>query len=138
MIFQRISKNQEGGRSQRQRRAGELLRQAVAEIFQHYDQWSRGLGPVSVTVTKVEVSPDLRYATVYVMPLGGEQREAVLKALGKASSTFQKFLIGKVTLKFLPILRFKLDTSLDEAEHLENLFRHPKVLQDLEKAALSS
>ncbi|MGL4371553.1 MAG: 30S ribosome-binding factor RbfA [Alphaproteobacteria bacterium] len=138
MIFQRISKNQEGGRSQRQRRAGELLRQVVAEIFQQYDQWSRSLGPVSVTITKVEVSPDLRYATVYVMPLGGDQRDAVLKALGKAASTFQKLLIGKVTLKFLPVLRFKLDTSLDEVEHLENLFRNPKVVQDLEKAALAS
>jgi ribosome-binding factor A len=137
MIFQRIKKDQ-GGASQRQRRAGDLLREVIAEILQRYDQWPRGLGSVNVTVTQVEVSVDLRYATVYIMPLGGKQRDAVLKALEKASSTFQKRLIGKVTLKFLPILRFKLDTSLDAVEHVENLFRQPRVLQDLEKTALGS
>lgn len=121
------------GPSQRQRRAGELLRKAIAEIFQRWDAWSEVFPSSLVTLTRVQLSADLRHATIFVAPLPSkEDSQHFHKTLNKITPALQKRLAGKVSLKFLPVLSFKLDTELDEAARLESLFQAPKVKQDLE------
>ena len=133
-IFRRIGENDpSGGLSQRQRRAGELLRKALAEIFQRWETWSGGVFPSMTTITRVHLSGDLRHATVFVSPLQQEDAKHVVKTLNNTAPLIQKRLAGKISLKFLPVLRFKLDTALEEAQRLEQLFKQPKIQQDLER-----
>ena len=117
--------------SQRQLRVGELIRHELAEIFTRGDVFDPVVESVGVTVTQVEMSPDLRLATAFVRPFRGDDGEALVTALGN----HRKFIRGRVTprlgLKFAPDLRFRLDTSVDYAEHIEKLLRDPQVARDL-------
>jgi len=118
--------------SQRQLRVGELIRHELAEIFTRGDVFDPLVESVGVTVTQVEMSPDLRMATAFVRPFRGDDGEALVTALGN----HRKFIRGRVTprlgLKFAPDVRFRLDTSVDYAEHIEKLLRDPQVARDLE------
>jgi ribosome-binding factor A len=118
--------------SQRQLRVGELIRHELAEIFTRGDVFDPLVESAGVTVTQVEMSPDLRMATAFVRPFRGDKGEALVTALGN----HRKFIRGRVTprlgLKFAPDLRFRLDTSVDYAEHIEKLLRDPQVARDLE------
>jgi ribosome-binding factor A len=119
--------------SQRQLRVGELIRHEMAEIFTRGDVFDPVIESVGVTVTQVEMSPDLRLATAFVRPFKGEAGEALVKAL----ESHRKFIRGRISprlgLKFVPDLRFRLDTSVDYAEHIERLLRDPQVARDLER-----
>ena len=119
------------GPSQRQLRAGELMRHALVEILREEDFNDEALAGVSVTITEVRMSPDLRHAMCFIEPLGGKNAEAVVKAL----TLHTKFLRGRlgrsIDMKFTPELKFMHDESFNEATRIGALFDNPKVRQDL-------
>ena len=119
------------GPSQRQLRAGELVRHALVEILREEDFTDEALAGVSVTITEVRMSPDLRHAMCFIEPLGGKNAEAVVKAL----TLHTKFLRGRlgrsIDMKFTPELKFMHDESFNEATRIGALFDNPKVRQDL-------
>jgi ribosome-binding factor A len=126
------------GPSQRQLRAGELVRHALVEILRAQEITDPDLAGVSVTLTEVRMSPDLRNATVFVEPLGGgEQAAVVVKALNR----HHKFLRGRlghaIDMKFTPALKFLHDESFDEAARMNRLFADPRVARDLGQGAPS-
>jgi len=119
------------GPSQRQLRAGELVRHALAEILREEDIQDPALVGVSVTVTEVRTSPDLKHATCFVEPLGGANAAEVVKGLNRASKFLRGRLGKMVDLKFTPALHFLHDESFDAAAHMNSLFSSPAVAQDL-------
>lgn len=126
-----MSRQSQGDRSVRLLRVGENVRHAMADILTRDIVQDPDLKGTSVTVTEVQVSPDLRNATVFVMPLAGQNQEVVINALNKASG-FLRGLLGKaVRLKYIPKLKFEKDQSFDEAQKLDALLKNPKVSQDL-------
>jgi ribosome-binding factor A len=122
------------GPSQRQLRVGELLRHALSEILTRGDVRDPELDGVSVTVTQVKPSGDMRHATVFCEPLGGQNAGPVIVALNKHKS-FIRGLMGKmIVLKFTPELRFVEDTSFAEAQRIEALLKSERVQRDLQHA----
>ena len=109
--------------TQRQLRVGEELRHAVAHIIEHGDLRDPDLAGVSVTVTEVRVSPDLKNATAFVLPLGGVNAEPVVAALQRARSFIRRQVAGMVNLRHAPDIRFERDESFDEADRIETLLR---------------
>lgn len=109
--------------SQRQRRAGELIRHALAEMFQRGEVHDEALRGINVTITEVKASPDLRNATVFVTALGGEGTPEMVRALGQARGAIRRVLAGKIQMKFTPELAFRADESFDEAQRIEELLR---------------
>lgn len=130
------------GPSQRQLRAGELIRHALVEVLCEEEIHDPAMEGVSVTVTEVRLSPDLKHATCFVEPLGAGVSEAPtaghVDEIVKALNTHAKFLrgvLGKhIDMKFTPDLRFRHDESFDAASHMDRLFDDPKVRADLERA----
>lgn len=108
-------------RSQRQLRVGEVLRHALVNVLERDSIREPGLAGVSVTVTEVRVSPDLRKATAYIVPLGGANMDVVVDALRRAAPYLRRLLAGQVNFKRLPALDFEPDTSFDQAERIEAL-----------------
>jgi ribosome-binding factor A len=119
------------GPSQRQLRAGELVRHALVDIFREEEIADPALAGVSVTVTEVRVGPDLRHAQVFVEPLGGEKADEVVKALNRHSRFIRGHLGRSIELRFTPELHFRHDESFDEAARMNRLFDDPKVRRDL-------
>jgi ribosome-binding factor A len=119
------------GPSQRQLRAGELVRHTLVEILREEDFADPALEGVSVTVTEVRMSPDLRHATVFAEPLGGGQAAEVVEALNRHAKFLRGRLGRSIELKFTPDLKFLHDESFDEAQRMSRLFDDPKVRQDL-------
>ena len=119
------------GPSQRQLRAGELVRHALVDIFREVTINDTVLAGVSVTVAEVRMGPDLRHATVVVEPLGGENYEAVTKALNRHKSFIRGHLGRGIEMRFTPELHFRHDDSFLESERIAKLFDDPKVRQDL-------
>ncbi len=117
--------------SQRQLRVGEELRHALAQVLGKAELRDPALSGASVTVTEVRVGPDLRSATVFVLPLGGHDTAAVLAGLGRAAPHLRAQVARLVHLKFMPRLTFCVDTSFDHAEHIERLLREPDVAADV-------
>ena len=121
------------GPSQRQLRAGELTRHALVEVLREEEINDEALAGVSVTVTEVRMSPDLRHAVCFVEPLGGDHAGEVVKALNRHAKFLRGRLGHSIDMKFTPALKFVHDGSFDEAGHIEALFRDPKVAQDLRR-----
>jgi len=124
-------RRQASGPSQRQLRAGELVRHALVEVLRHEDLADPALAGVSVTVTEVRMSPDLRGALCFVTPLGGGHAGEVVAGLNRAARFLRGRLAPLVELKFIPELRFVHDESFDEAARMSRLFDDPKVRRDL-------
>jgi ribosome-binding factor A len=120
------------GPSQRALRAGELVRHALAEILARGDVHDPVIETHLITVPEVSMSPDLRLATVYVMPLGGQDATAVLEALTRNKRYLRGEVAHRVNLKFAPDIRFRIDERFDEAERIERLLRSPQVRRDLD------
>jgi ribosome-binding factor A len=128
------------GPSQRQLRAGELVRHALVDVLREEDIHDEALQGVSVTVTEVRMSPDLRHATCFVEPLGAGveaapttgQESAIIKALNAHAKFLRGRLGPKLDMKFTPDLRFRHDESFDAASHMDRLFNDPRVRADLE------
>ena len=123
----------DAGPSQRQLRAGELVRHALAEILREEDVADPALAGVSVTVTEVRVSPDLRHALCFVEPLGGVHAGDVVDGLNRTGRFLRGRLARAVELKFIPDLKFVHDESFEEAARIERLFARPEVRRDLEE-----
>src|ERR1700748_2706750 len=119
------------GGSQRQLRVGEQVRHAVADILTHGSVHDADLEGHIITVPEVRMSPDLKLATIYVMPLGGRDTETVIAALERNKRFLRGEVAQRVNLKFAPELRFRVDDRFDEAERIEKLLRTPAVQKDL-------
>jgi ribosome-binding factor A len=122
------------GPSQRALRVGELIRHALADMLSRGEIYDPLLSSHVITVPQVRMSPDLKLATVYVMPLGGGDVKPVLEAL----NGHQKFIRGeiahRVNLKFTPDVRFREDESFDEALRIDRLLNSHRVRPDIRKA----
>ena len=125
------------GSSQRQLRVGELIRHAVSDLLTRGDVHDPVLEGHLVTIPEVRMSPDLRLATVYVMPLGGKDIEAVIEALDRNKRYLRGEIAHRVNLKFAPDIRFHADERFDEAERIEKLLRTPAVQRDLKRESES-
>ena len=119
------------GGSQRQLRVGEIVRHAVAYLLAQGAVHDPELEGHIITVPEVRMSPDLKLATIYVMPLGGKDTEKVIAALARNKKFLRGEVAHRVNLKFAPDLRFRVDDRFDEAERIEKLLRTPAVQRDL-------
>jgi ribosome-binding factor A len=124
------SSSAQGG-SQRQLRVGEMLRHALATILLRGEIRDDDLAGVSVTVTQVKPSPDMRHATVFVEPLGGKNAAAIVAALNRHKAFLRGEMGHMIALKFTPELRFVEDVSFAEAERIETLLKSERVQRDL-------
>ena len=124
-------KNSAVGGSQRQLRVGEAVRHAIADVLAQGSAHDPDLEGHIVTVPEVRMSPDLKLATIYVMPLGGRDSEIVVAALDRNKKFLRGEVSRRVNLKFAPDLRFRVDDRFDEAERIEKLLRTPAVQRDL-------
>lgn len=130
----RHSPERDRGPSQRQLRVGEVLRHSLSDIVRRGEIRDPDLDGVSITVTQVKPSPDMRHATVFVEPLGGKNAKGVVAALNRHKG-FIRGLMGKtIALRFTPELRFVEDTSFAEAEKIETLLKSSRVRRDLEQS----
>ena len=119
------------GPTQRQLRVGEMLRHALAEVLRRGDIRDPDLAGVSVTITQVKPSPDMRHATVFCEPLGGKNAKQVIAALNKHKGFLRGELGHTITMKFTPDLRFVEDESFAEAEKIETILKSSRVQRDL-------
>jgi ribosome-binding factor A len=118
--------------SQRQLRVGELIRHALSEMLTRGDIHDEVLTSHVVTIPEVRMSPDLRLATIYVVPLGGKDVEPVLAALERHKRFVRGQIARAVNLKFAPDIRFMRDESFEEAGRIERLLHSPGVRRDIE------
>jgi ribosome-binding factor A len=119
--------------SQRPLRVAEEIRHAISEVLLRGEVHSIDLFGASITVSEVRVAPDMKNATVFVMPLAGEQKEERLEALKIAAPEIRYLVSKKVKLRYMPKLFFQLDNSFDEAERINSLLNKPEVARDLQK-----
>ena len=119
--------------SQRQLRVGELIRHKLAEMLSRGEIHDDVLASHVVTIPEVRLSPDLKLATAYVIPLGGTDTEAVLEALTRHKRYIRAEIARAVNLKFAPDIRFRSDETFAEASRIDALLASPKVRQDLDK-----
>jgi len=117
--------------SQRQLRAGELIRHALADIFLRGEVGDPTLESMGVTVLEVQMSPDLRLATAYVRPLVPQRGEELLKVLERHRRHIRGLVTPRVDMRYMPEIRFRIDTALDYAEKIDRILRDPAVARDL-------
>ena len=120
------------GPSQRQLRAGELVRHALVEILRTETFVDPVLAEASITIGEVRVTPDLKQSLCFVEPLGGVRADAVIEGLNRASKFLRLRLGQSIEMKFTPALKFVHDDSFDTATHINKLLEDPRVKQDLE------
>jgi ribosome-binding factor A len=123
--------NQSTGGSQRQLRVGELIRHELADMLSRGDVHDLVIEAHMITIPEVHMSPDLRLATIYVMPLGGRDEKDVIAALDRNKRYVRGEIARRVNLKFAPEIRFRLDERFDEAERIAKLLQTPEVRRDL-------
>jgi ribosome-binding factor A len=120
--------------SQRQLRVGELVRHALADMLTRGEVHDPVLETHLVTIPEVRMTGDLRLATIYVMPLGGQDKGEVIAAFDRNKRFLRGEIARRINLKFAPDIRFQLDERFDEAERIEKLLRTPAVRRDLDSA----
>ncbi|XDA98624.1 30S ribosome-binding factor RbfA [Sulfitobacter sp. LCG007] len=118
------------GPSQRQLRVGELIRRSLSEVLARGDVHDPELNRLSITVGEVRTSPDLRIATAFVLPLGGEGREDVLKLLARNRGELRRMVSKKLALKFAPDLRFQIDETFDRMDETRRMLQQDAVRRD--------
>jgi ribosome-binding factor A len=121
----------EHGPSQRQLRVAEEIRHILARLLMRGDLHEPTLAGVSVTVSEVRISPDLKNATVFAMPLSGKGVEEVLKGLNRSAPYLRSQVAQEIQLRYAPALKFVPDKSFDEAHHIEEILRSERVRRDL-------
>jgi len=124
-----------GGASQRQLRVGEELRHALSAILGRHDFRDPVLESANVTVTEVRISPDLKNATAFVMPLAGEHAPEILEALRRGAAFIRSQVAREVPLRYMPAIAFALDTSFEQASRIDALLHRPDVARDLDPEA---
>ncbi len=123
--------------SQRQLRVGELVRKEMSDILSRGEMSDPVLESAVVTVPEVRMSPDLRNATVLVMPLGGENAEQVVDALNRSRKYFRGQVSRRMTMKFMPDLRFALDTRFDDDDRIGGLLNETRTERSLSRSRAS-
>jgi len=126
------ARDQGRGPSQRQLKVGELIRHALAEILNRGEISDEVLSRHSLTVPEVRMTPDLKLAIAYVMPLGGGEADEVVAHLEQHKRFLRGELARRVNLKFMPELRFKVDVSFESSARIDALLASPKVARDLD------
>ena len=119
--------------SQRQLRVGQEIKKVIMAVLEKGDLRSQELREAFITVTEVRVSPDLKYATAYIMTLNGKNLGIVLEMLQEEAWMFRKQIGAKLKLRYTPDLTFRVDDTFAQVDKMEKLFHHPKVAQDLAK-----
>jgi ribosome-binding factor A len=119
------------GPSQRQLRAGELIRHALADILMRGETGDPELERLGVTVHEVQISPDLKIATAYIRTLVANADSKALEALNRNRKYIRGLVAPKLDMKFMPEIRFRVDTSLDYATKIDEILRRPDVARDL-------
>src|SRR5690606_41633009 len=117
--------------SQRQLRVGELVRKELSDILTRGGFSNPDLDGAIITVPEVRMSPDLRLATCLVMPLGGRNADKVVRAMNRSTKYFRGQVSRRLTMKFMPDLRFVLDTRFDDDDRIDRLLHTPEVQRDL-------
>jgi ribosome-binding factor A len=130
MANRRISSG--SGPSQRQLRVGEVIRRRLSDVLARGDVHDPDLGRLSITVSEVRCSSDLKQATVFVMPLGGHEVEAALAGLKRNKAELRHHVARELTLKYAPELRFQLDSTFDRIDETRRLFSDARVRADVE------
>ena len=120
------------GPSQRQLRVGELIRRALSDILMQGTIHDPDLNKISVTVSEVAASPDLKIATAYVCPLGGQRGDDLIALLAKNKTEIRRSISKKLTLKYTPDLRFRLDETFDRMDETRRLFNQESIRRDLD------
>src|SRR6266850_8142864 len=131
MSRRRPTEREKRGPSQRQLRVGEELRHLLAELLERGEMRDPDLRSASITVTAVDVSPDLRTAIAFVMPLGGQDEPRLLAAMRRAAPWFRARVGERAGLRYAPEIRFEIDRTFDEADRIGNLLRRPDVARDI-------
>jgi ribosome-binding factor A len=127
------SKSSAKGPSQRMLRVGELIRHRVAELLVRGDIHDDVIASHTITIPEVRISPDLKLATVYVMPLGGKDVKPVIEALTRNKKFIRAEVAHVLNLRYAPDIRFREDETFEEATRIDRLLDSPKVRQDVEK-----
>lgn len=120
------------GPSQRQLRVGELIRRTLSDVLLRADVHDPDLNRHSITVGEVRTSPDLKVATAFVLPLGGQDAEAALEALRRNAPELRHLVARALTLKYAPRLRFQLDETFDRMDDTRRMFAEDRVRRDVE------
>ena len=120
------------GPSQRMLRVGELVRHALAAIFARGDVEDDALRGSVITVPEVRMTPDLKIADAYIMPLGGEHAEEIVAALNRHRKFIRGRVAPQINMKFAPELRFFVDDTFEEASRIDALLRSDRVQKDLD------
>ncbi len=129
----RNSHHEASGPSQRQLRVGELIRRTLSSVLSRGDVHDPELNAMSITVGEVRTSPDLKVATVYVMPLGGGAREEAIQALKRNKGELRRAVMKDMTLKYAPDLRFVIDETFDRMDETREMLARAEVRRDVEK-----
>jgi ribosome-binding factor A len=119
------------GAGQRRHRVGEELRHVLSQILSEGRCRDPALREASISVTEVRLSPDLRNASVYVMPLGGANAAQIIASLKRSTSFLRGLVAGEISLRYAPSLVFALDTTFDQADRISALLSRPEVERDL-------
>ncbi len=119
--------------SQRQLRAGELIRHALADIFLRGESGDPDLEKLIPTVVEVQISPDLKIATAFVRTFQQGKEKQLLEALNRNRKYIRGLVAPKLEMKFTPEIRYRVDTALDYVTKIEKLLQSPEVARDLEK-----
>ena len=120
------------GPSQRQLRVSELIRRRLSDVLSHGDIHDPDLNRMSITVGEVRCTPDLKVATAYVLPLGGQHRDEALEALRRNKSEIRRVVARGLQLKFSPEIRFAIDETYDRLDDTRRLFSDENVRRDLD------
>lgn len=123
--------NSGAGPTQRQLRVGELIRRTLSLVLARGDIHDPDLNRLLITVGEVRTTPDLRVATVYVLPLGGKQRDEAIELLGRNMHELRRAVAKAVSLKYSPELRFVIDETFDQMDETRRLFAQDNVRRDL-------
>ncbi|MBR6355559.1 MAG: 30S ribosome-binding factor RbfA [Alphaproteobacteria bacterium] len=121
--------------SQRQLRVGQEVRRVIADAIEQDNVRSQSIADAFITITNVIMSPDLKYATVYLTTLNGKNLGTILEQLAADKWLFKKLVADKLKLRFTPEINFRADDTFDEAERINRLMNDPKVKADLAKPA---
>ena len=119
--------------SQRMLRAGELIRHALAQVIARGDVGDPEIDRLAPTIVEVQISPDLKIATAYVRSLLKGKEKRALEVLNKHRKFIRGLLAPKLDMKYMPEIRFRIDTSLDYANKIDDLLHRPEVARDLKK-----
>jgi len=120
------------GPSQRQLRVGELIRRTLSDVLMRGDIHDPELNRLSITVGEVRTSPDLKVATAFVLPLGGEGQHEAIDLLARNKGELRRLIGRKLDLKFVPELRFRIDETFDRMDDARRLFAQDNVRRDVE------